>query len=264
MRVDAVDAAARPQHGRGHGPGAGARVVDLVRRGLVALETAAEAAAEDVDAPADEFGGDVVALAGQVGQGLPGVAPRVVDGEVVAARRPPAGDVDAALVHHRGAGTAAGGHARLLDPACLGTLARVQRVDRVDIGGVGVGLAAEVVDHAVHGGGHAVVQCHRQVGAAAPAVGLDVVDLHRAHADAAPRVAAEHVDAAAGGRERELGVRLQQRRPAPPLARRRVSPGRGHGRDARRGGLRQGGARQRDDGGSDPQGQAGSVHLRSP
>lgn len=99
-RHDPVHAAAGPQHRRGGRPGPRLRIEDFVGGGQCVLQPEALTPADEVDPAVDGRAGEVVARGGQLRQHLPGVARRIVDGEVAFARRASAGDVNPAIVHH--------------------------------------------------------------------------------------------------------------------------------------------------------------------
>ena len=71
---------------------------------LFGAETAADTSANDMDAPIDDRACNVIAWAWKVGQRLPAIASRVIDGKIVAVRRPAARDIDPSVMHQRYAG----------------------------------------------------------------------------------------------------------------------------------------------------------------
>src|SRR5688500_3194669 len=192
---DPVHAAAGAQHWGCRGPGARLWVEDLMRGRHLGRQSMAETPANDMDAAIDRRARKVVALRGQVRQHLPGIGRRVVDGEVVSARRTSTGDVDFSVEHDGYPGAARRGHRRLRDPYTRGG---IQLVDGVLVALIGDirGLAAEQVDLSVDAGRHPVVVRLRERRSELPAIARDVVDLDRTGGLPTRRIAAEEVELA--------------------------------------------------------------------
>ena len=161
----------------------------------------------------------------------------------MAARRTSACDINAPCVDHCRASTAGDGHRRLTHPAGLRSLSGVERVNRIHISGLRIGLATKKIDHPIQRSGHAVVVGLRQGWPQSPGVGGNVIDLHGLDTDATVRVATQHINLVPTRGQGELGIRLKQGGFLPPLTRQGVGP-LGQGRATAQQGAGQGGLDQ--------------------
>ena len=161
----------------------------------------------------------------------------------MAARRTSACDINAPCVDHCRASTAGDGHRRLTHPAGLRSLSGVERVNRIHIGGLRIGLATKKIDHPIQRSGHAVVVGLRQGWPQSPGVGGYVIDLHGLDTDATVRIATQHINLVLARGQGEFGIWLKQGGFLPPLTRQGVRP-LGQGRATAQQGAGQGGLDQ--------------------
>jgi hypothetical protein len=208
----------RRRHRRATSPLARCWIVDLQVRRLLALEVRAEPAPGDVDLAAKRADRQVVSIRGQLGKLHPGIRCRVVDREVMAARRPAPGHIDLPVDDRRAPSASGCRHWGPLDPIADGGVELVDHV-HVDLGQAGPGaleLPADGIELAIRRGRHDVVHRNGDRRAVLPAARRAVEDLHDVPGDAPGWVAADGVDLAVELGHRLLGYADEQRRPEAP------------------------------------------------